>query len=388
MNVTSCDARHSASPCSASASSSATALAVVPAPVACTRARLRGGRDAGRRRFRDRRCRPRRRDRCRARRRPCRRHGVHRLAGTRRRAGLDDAADRSAAGAPRARCDRSAAYGAVPRQRAPTPPAQSTTPLETLPTLSAAAAVPDNGQPPPPRPPADKAARRSVPRRAGDLSAPTSVLLVDEQRGGAALSSQRQLQALGLRTEIGTRAANVRSTLLAQQTSTTSSSSMSIWARIATLDGLALCQHLKRQHAPAGGRRAPRVVMVSAHASATDRVRGSFAGCDAYLVKPLDDDALRRSVAPARRPAADARRRQLRQQPAWQLHEPTCKRSIRSARRRRPRDAAQSRHGVARQRRRAAPRPRSARRRAPARGSACRRPAPPPRRWRTPPRSA
>jgi CheY-like chemotaxis protein len=50
------------------------------------------------------------------------------------------------------------------------------------------------------------------------------------------------------------------------------------------MDGLALCRHIKRM-----GRsgRAPVVAMVSAHATQTDRVRGSLAGCDAYLGKPL-----------------------------------------------------------------------------------------------------
>lgn len=53
-----------------------------------------------------------------------------------------------------------------------------------------------------------------------------------------------------------------------------------------TMDGLALCQQIKRQHKPAGAV-APLVVMVSAHHSELDRVRGSLAGCDAYLGKPL-----------------------------------------------------------------------------------------------------
>jgi CheY-like chemotaxis protein len=48
------------------------------------------------------------------------------------------------------------------------------------------------------------------------------------------------------------------------------------------MDGLALCRHIKRRNA-----RPPVVAMVSAHASQTDRVRGSLAGCDAYLGKPL-----------------------------------------------------------------------------------------------------
>jgi CheY-like chemotaxis protein len=48
------------------------------------------------------------------------------------------------------------------------------------------------------------------------------------------------------------------------------------------LDGLALCRHIKRRT-----KRPPVVAMVSAHATQTDRVRGSLAGCDAYLGKPL-----------------------------------------------------------------------------------------------------
>jgi CheY-like chemotaxis protein len=58
------------------------------------------------------------------------------------------------------------------------------------------------------------------------------------------------------------------------------------------LDGLALCQHIKRQHHPIGGGPLPVVVMVSAHHAELDRVRGMLAGCDAYLAKPLDATAL------------------------------------------------------------------------------------------------
>ena len=60
-----------------------------------------------------------------------------------------------------------------------------------------------------------------------------------------------------------------------------------------TLDGLALCQHIKRQHHPATGGPSS-VVMVSAHHSELDRVRGTLAGCDAYLGKPLDEPELAR----------------------------------------------------------------------------------------------
>jgi two-component system cell cycle response regulator len=57
------------------------------------------------------------------------------------------------------------------------------------------------------------------------------------------------------------------------------------------LDGLALCQHIKRQHRHVGGH-PPVLVLVSAHHSELDRARGAFAGCDHYLAKPASDEAL------------------------------------------------------------------------------------------------
>jgi CheY-like chemotaxis protein len=58
------------------------------------------------------------------------------------------------------------------------------------------------------------------------------------------------------------------------------------------LDGMALCQHIKRDQ---GHLVAPSVViMVSAHASQIDRVRGDLAGCDGFLSKPLDEIELQR----------------------------------------------------------------------------------------------
>lgn len=54
------------------------------------------------------------------------------------------------------------------------------------------------------------------------------------------------------------------------------------------LDGFALCQHLK-QHPDLVGDAAPRIVIVTGLSGATDRVRGTLAGCDAYLTKPVKE---------------------------------------------------------------------------------------------------
>ena len=56
------------------------------------------------------------------------------------------------------------------------------------------------------------------------------------------------------------------------------------------MDGLTLCQRIK--HTPA--LLSAMVVLVSAHHSELDRVRGALAGCDAYLAKPLDMRELQR----------------------------------------------------------------------------------------------
>lgn len=61
-------------------------------------------------------------------------------------------------------------------------------------------------------------------------------------------------------------------------------------------DGLSLCQHIKRHVSPA-----PVIALVTAHASSTDRVRGSLAGCDAFLAKPLRADELAAVVSRLRR---------------------------------------------------------------------------------------
>jgi CheY-like chemotaxis protein len=58
------------------------------------------------------------------------------------------------------------------------------------------------------------------------------------------------------------------------------------------LDGLSLCQMLKREGRHAASKRAPNVILVSAHHSELDRARGALAGCDAYLPKPLDESLL------------------------------------------------------------------------------------------------
>lgn len=58
-----------------------------------------------------------------------------------------------------------------------------------------------------------------------------------------------------------------------------------------SMDGLALCQHIK-QRAQHPGDIAPRVLLVTGQGSAMDRVRGDLAGCDAYLTKPLMEDTL------------------------------------------------------------------------------------------------
>ena len=53
-----------------------------------------------------------------------------------------------------------------------------------------------------------------------------------------------------------------------------------------SLDGLQVCQAI-RQRSTGMDEPEPAIVMVTGSASSADRVRGSLAGCDAYLTKPL-----------------------------------------------------------------------------------------------------
>ena len=136
-------------------------------------------------------------------------------------------------------------------------------------------------------------AEPSSPRRVGDVSAPTLALLVDGSEVALRLL-ERQLQALGLRTETVPNS-QVALQMLAQRRYDVVFLDVDLGPN-SELDGLALCQRVKRQHRSIAAGGAPLVVMVSALNSPTDRVRGNFAGCDAYLAKPLDDDVLRRSL--------------------------------------------------------------------------------------------
>jgi len=133
-------------------------------------------------------------------------------------------------------------------------------------------------------------------RRAED-SAPVPLALLVDDSDIALRFLQRQLHELGLRTESAAHSARALD-LLAQRHFDVVFLDVDL-GTASELDGLALCQHLKRRGAggeAAAGDAPPRVVIVSAHHAPTDRVRGSFAGCDAYLAKPLDDDELRRTL--------------------------------------------------------------------------------------------
>jgi len=68
-----------------------------------------------------------------------------------------------------------------------------------------------------------------------------------------------------------------------------------------SVDGLRLCQQIKQRSAQPGGEPC-RVLLVTGLNGSSDRVRGSLAGCDVYLTKPLleaDFIAALRKVDPA-----------------------------------------------------------------------------------------
>jgi two-component system, cell cycle response regulator len=58
------------------------------------------------------------------------------------------------------------------------------------------------------------------------------------------------------------------------------------------LDGYQTCKAIKKRKFENG--RAPVVVMLTSRGGTVDKVRGTFAGCDAYLTKPLDESKMLR----------------------------------------------------------------------------------------------
>ncbi|MCW7540046.1 response regulator [Aquabacterium sp. A7-Y] len=61
------------------------------------------------------------------------------------------------------------------------------------------------------------------------------------------------------------------------------------------MDGYQTCRVIKRRP-PEPERPTPVVVLLSSRAGTIDRIRGTLAGCDAYLAKPLSEDELVRVI--------------------------------------------------------------------------------------------
>jgi CheY-like chemotaxis protein len=153
-----------------------------------------------------------------------------------------------------------------------------------------------------PRPPAAGDAAIEMPAAARKCGPSFSALLVDDS-AIALRHLQLRLQRMGIDSDLAHGSARALE-LLAQRAYGFVFIDVELGDGSA-LDGLALCQHIRRQHRHVSGR-APVLVMVSAHHSQVDRARGSFAGCDHYLAKPAEDEALRRLLSmhrpgPARR---------------------------------------------------------------------------------------
>lgn len=109
-------------------------------------------------------------------------------------------------------------------------------------------------------------------------------VLVAEDSAIARRFLQRRLQQLGYRVHLAQDGEEAMA-LLAQQHFALVFLDV-LLGPPGSLDGLAICQRLK--HDPDfAGKRAPGVILVTGLGGEVDRVRGSLAGCDAYLTKPI-----------------------------------------------------------------------------------------------------
>ncbi|MBI5717991.1 MAG: response regulator [Burkholderiales bacterium] len=127
------------------------------------------------------------------------------------------------------------------------------------------------------------ALRPAVPQRAPGAALPSTALLVDDS-DIALRFLQKKLAPFGLVTDCVSHSAAAIERL-ARRRYDFVFLDMELGER-SPLDGLGLCQHIKREPA------ASNVVMVTAHHTELDRVRGALAGCDGFLGKPLDEDEL------------------------------------------------------------------------------------------------
>lgn len=120
------------------------------------------------------------------------------------------------------------------------------------------------------------------PQRAA-AAAPSTALLVDDS-DVALRSLQRKLAPFGLVTDCASHSAAAIERLARRRYDF-------VFLDLelgdgAQLEGLDLCQRIKRDRADAN------VVVVTAHHTELDRVRGALAGCDGFLGKPLDEEEL------------------------------------------------------------------------------------------------
>jgi len=180
-------------------------------------------------------------------------------------------------------------------------------PASPAPALASTAPTAAPAAVPPAVPPAapSKARRARSPQPA---ATPVRHALLVDDSAIAALFLQKCLQAFGL--HITTAAHSSRATLLMSQQRFDFIFLDVELGDDSPMDGLTLCQQIRRRPVPAG-EEPPVVVMVTAHRRELDRVRGTLAGCDAYLAKPvkqaeLDQLMRRHGVEPAPPAAAPA----------------------------------------------------------------------------------
>ncbi|MCU0921241.1 MAG: response regulator [Burkholderiaceae bacterium] len=168
-------------------------------------------------------------------------------------------------------------------------------PIDALHVLREIEALAARRRVPPPAAPEPAAAATAVTQRAAPPAVPRrraprfSALLVDDS-AIALRHLQLRLQPLGMDCDLAPGSARALE-LLAQRAYGFVFIDVELGEGSA-LDGLALCQHIKRQHRHVDDS-TPVLVLVSAHHSEVDRARGAFAGCDHYLAKPVEDEALR-----------------------------------------------------------------------------------------------
>lgn len=174
----------------------------------------------------------------------------------------------------------------------PTPPAEPATarrglaPLSSTATGSSSISMPARPAPAPAVAPAPAAVRPPAPAAAEPVTARLDHILVVDDSDIALRFMAGLLERFGFVVHLARSGEQAL-----ERTARQHFSFVFMDVNMPGLDGFKTCKTIKRRDYPAGAE-PPTIVMLTSRDTAIDKLRGTMAGCDAYLTKPLEEAEL------------------------------------------------------------------------------------------------